>query len=269
VLSRTPNLDPVQARSPQFCRLAGLYMRRYMARNFHAVRISKSGRPRLAAGRPAIIYSNHPSWWDPALFIVLNTTWFAERPGYGPMDAAALDKYRFMRRIGIFGIEPETRRGARQFLRTALRILNNRHAILWVTAQGAFTDARARPVCLRPGVAHLAKRLPDAVLVPLAIEYPFWDERYPEALCRFGEPLHTGRTGADLSTVQSWQRTLELRLSANMEALAAEAMTRDPRRFEVLVRGAAGVGGIYDAWRRTRARLRGQHFRSEHGESEG
>ena len=64
--------------------------------------------------------------------------------------------------------------------------------MLWITAEGSFTDARTRPVRLRPGLAHLARRVPGATIVPLALEYPFWDERTPEALCRFGTPMESG-----------------------------------------------------------------------------
>ena len=57
-----------------------------------------------------------------------------------------------------------------------------------------------RPVRLRPGLAHLARRVPGATIVPLALEYPFWDERTPEALCRFGSAdgkrrRHRGASG--------------------------------------------------------------------------
>ncbi|HKF95736.1 MAG TPA: lysophospholipid acyltransferase family protein [Gammaproteobacteria bacterium] len=257
--------DPVRARSPAFCRLVGYTMRRYMRRSFHAVRVSKPGVAKLPPGRPAIIYTNHPSWWDPALFIVLGTGAFADRPGYGPMDAAALDRYRFMRRIGLFGIEAGTRRGAAQFLRTSLRILKNPDAMLWVTAEGAFTDPRERPVRLQPGVAHLASRVGNAVIVPLAIEYPFWNERYPEALCRFGEALHAK---ANRATVEDWQVLLEAQLTATMETLAAQARTRDFNLFEPVIQGAAGIGGIYDSWHRLSALVHGECFRPEHDDPE-
>jgi hypothetical protein len=41
-------------------------------------------------------------------------------------------------------------------------------------------------------------------------------------------------------------------------------MSRDPQRFEVLHGGQAGVGGLYDLWRRLRARLRGERFQAAH-----
>jgi 1-acyl-sn-glycerol-3-phosphate acyltransferase len=257
--------DPVRARSSVFCRVVGYTMRRYMQRSFHAVRVSKPGIAKLPPGRPAIVYTNHPSWWDPALFIVLATVAFADRSGYGPMDAAALDRYRFMRRIGLFGIEAGTRRGAAQFLRTSLRILKDPDAMLWVTAEGAFRDPRERPIRLQPGVAHLAKCISNAVIVPLAIEYPFWNERYPEALCRFGESLHAK---ANQDTVEDWQALLEARLTTTMDTLAAQARTRDFSMFEPVIQGAAGIGGIYDGWRRLSALMHGERFRPEHDDPE-
>jgi 1-acyl-sn-glycerol-3-phosphate acyltransferase len=192
--------------------------------------------------------------------MVVSTTLLHNRKCFGPMEAVQLERYRFMRRIGVFRVEPGTRRGAAAFLRTSSAILVDPKAVLWVTAEGTFADPRLRPVRLRPGTAHLMARLEGIVAIPLALEYPFWTERLPEALCRFGEPLQ-----GDRGSVASWQARLEEGLAATMDALAADAMARDPGRFELVLRGQAGVGGIYDLLRRARAALRGERFEPEHG----
>ena len=253
--------EVVAARSPARCAFFGSIMRRQMRRHFHAVRIAKAGLRRLPDGRAAIVYSNHPSWWDPAFYIVLATTRLPGRKGYGPMAAKELERYGFMRRIGVFGIEPGTPRGAAEFLRTSRAILADPEAVLWVTAEGRFADPRVRPVRLRPGTAHLMARTTGIVAVPLALEYPYWTERLPEAVCRFGEPMAAG----DGSSVATWQSRLEERLGAVMDALAADVLSRDPARFEVLLRGQSGVGGVYDLFRRARAMVRGERFVPEHG----
>lgn len=253
--------DVIASRSPTFCRFFGAIMRRQMRRHFHAVRIARTGLPRLPEAHAAIVYSNHPSWWDPALFIVLAGTFFSGRRGYGPMDAAALARYGFMRRIGVFGVEPDTRRGAANFLRASTAILSDPDAMLWVTAEGAFRDPRRRPVRLRPGTAHLLARLDRVVAVPLAIEYPFWTERLPEALCRFGEPIY----GDDCHSVADCLELLESGLVMTMDALAADSLMRDPDRFEIILHGRTGVGGVYDMFRRMRAAARGERFIAEHG----
>src|SRR5207253_10605254 len=50
----------------------------------------------------------------------------------------------------------------------------------WIAAEGQLTDPRVRPLRLRSGVGHLAARVRQAVLLPLALEYPFWEERTPD-----------------------------------------------------------------------------------------
>ena len=89
------------------------------------------------------------------------------------------------------------------------------------------------------------------MLLPLAIEYSFWNESRPEALARFGTPIATGRERG----VADWQALLEGALMATMDALAVESAARTPGLFVPLLRGGAGVGGIYDAQRRVRALL--------------
>ena len=58
---------------------------------------------------------------------------------------------------------------------------------------------------------------------------------------------------------------LTLALQDTMDALAADAMSRDPARFLQLLDGRVGVGGVYDLWRRGRAWLEGRPFHAGHG----
>ena len=254
--------EVVRLRSPAMCRFFERVMRRQMRRAFRAVRLAEPGVPcairSLPPDRPLIVYCNHPSWWDPAFAMVMIPRQFAGRACFGPIEAAMLDRYRFMRRLGLFGVEPGTRAGAAAFLRTSRAVLSQPSCMLWVTAQGTFSDPRARPVALRPGVAHLMAGLPGAVALPVALEYPFWGESRPEALARFGEPLDGSGTPA------AWHAWLEGALAETMDALAADAMARDPSPFRDLLRGQAGVGGVYDVWRRARALAGGERFSPEH-----
>lgn len=248
-------------RSAILFRLFSLYLHWYVSRHFHAMRISRSGLPRALAGRPLIVYSNHASWWDPAVFILLCAKLFRGRAGYGPMDAVALGKYGVLERMGVFGVDQADARGAATFLRTAMAVVAQPTQMLWVTAEGKFTDVRTRPLQLRPGLAHLVRRVPNAIILPLALEYTFWDESRPELLLRFGEPLLGNRQ----SSVAEWTQRLEQGLASTMDALAAESMTRNPALFTPLVRGGAGVGGIYDTWRWLRATAGGRRFDASHG----
>ncbi len=261
----TRRSDPASLRSEPLFRLFCFYLRFRLRRNFHAVRMSGAP-PSLPRGQPVIIYGNHPSWWDPALYLVLADRLFRGRPGYGPMEARALQRYGFFRRLGIFGLEKESMAGARRFLAVAQEVLAGSgpggRAMLWVTAEGDFTDQRQRPVLLRPGIAHLARAVPDAVLLPLAVEYAFWNESRPELLLRFGAPIP-----ADPAVrPAAWTHRLQDALTAEMDALACDAISREKARFRPVLRGSAGSSATYDLYRRGRARLAGRRFSAAHEE---
>ena len=163
-----------------------------------------------------------------------------------------------------FGVEQGTRRGAVDFLRTGAAILQQPGRLLAVTAQGRFADVRERPVRFQPGLAHLAGHVPQALFLPMAVEYVFWDDRLPEVLIRFGEPLALGRFSVGVLSIAERSRLLEQRMEMAQDALALEARRRDPAAFRVLLRGGAGQGGIYDWWRALRARCRGESFNPDH-----
>ena len=258
-------LPPVMVRrSPWLVRFFTRHVKRFqLRRNFHAVRLSRTGRPAPVPDGPLIVVLNHPSWWDPLIGFVL-TELFPDRAHYFPMDAHALQRYRIFQRLGAFGIELETRRGTREFLRTGRAILAQPRTALWITAQGRFADARERPVAIQPGVAHLARRLERAVILPLALEYPFWQARCPEALARFGPAIVLER-GAD-RTVAQWRMCIEQSLAGAQDALAGEAQSREPDVFETLVGGKAAVGSVHDFRRPLLARVFGKGFRPEHGD---
>jgi hypothetical protein len=95
---------------------------------------------------------------------------------------------------------------------------------VWVTAQGDFADVRKRPLNLRSGVGHLAARL----------------------------------QGKQTTT------RIEAALTASLDTLNAETQSRDPAKFSTLLGGSVGVGGVYDAFRRSAAFVSGQKFDASH-----
>lgn len=242
------------------------YSRRYLRRHFHSLRVSVRGLPLGGSGLPLVIYSNHASWWDALVGLVLKEEFLSERNGFAPIDAKALEQYGMFRKLGFFGVDQGTRRGAGQFLRTAETILHDPNALLVVTPQGRFADVRERPVRFAAGLGHLARRVERAVFLPMATEFVFWEERLPEILVRFGAPVEIkrGEPGVYFDA-KSWTSWLEQKLTATQDALAAEAQRRNPEDFQVVLSGGAGQGGIYDWWRAAKAKLRGEPFRKEHG----
>jgi 1-acyl-sn-glycerol-3-phosphate acyltransferase len=240
------------------------YSRHYIRRHFHSVRISRSGLP-PATKLPLVIYSNHASWWDPLVGLVLKSEFFADRTLFAPIDAAMLGRYRMFAKLGFFGVEQHSRRGAVQFLRAAEAVLKSPQHLLAVTPQSRFADVRERPVRFEAGLGHLATRVERALFVPFVAEYVFWEERLPEILVRFGEPVEVRREHTSALTPDGWTQQFEQKLQAAQEALAIDSQRRDPTAFETLLSGGAGQGGIYDWWRTLKAKVRGEAFNREHG----
>ncbi|MGF1583547.1 MAG: lysophospholipid acyltransferase family protein [Gemmataceae bacterium] len=251
-----------ERRKPYLIEWFQWYVKGYLGRNFHSVAISKTGPFPGDVSGPVIVVLNHPSWWDPLLCAQLATLW-KERPHYAPIDSVALEKMKFFEKLGFFGVDQDSMQGAAQFLATSKELMKDHNTVLWITGQGEFVDVRKRPIVLRPGVGHLASRLDQGCVIPLGLEYTFWTEKAPEALMRFGEPIRIENESD--RTSGSWTELLQDRLAATLDGLAEEAMQRNPELFEPLIaKGKAGIGGVFDWWRRFRSWSRGEKFRSDH-----
>ena len=254
----TPHPWPLLVRA--FVRYTNYYLRRH----FHSVRVGYVDYPAPPPPTcPVIVFLNHPSWWDPLVAICLAFRCFPGRTPYAPIEAHALQQYQFFARLGFFGVEPGTRRGAATFLRIGQAVLTQPASALWVTPGGQFSDPRVRPITLRPGLGHLVSRVQRGVLYPLALEYPFWHERTPEALARFGAPIVIEKEGT--YSPAEWTTLLSQRLEATQDALAQDACQRNYAAFRTLLNGTSGVGGVYDVWRRLRATIHGRSFHPQHG----
>ncbi len=247
------------------------YVRRYLRKHFHAVRLlaGEDGRPGWpdVGDEPLLVYTNHPGWWDPLVFLFLGERGFPGRMSYGPIDAKALGKYKFLERIGFIPIEPGTWRGSATFLRAAQVALSRSDVIFWITAQGEFADPRQRPIKIRSGVGHAVASAERGIVVPLAIEYPFWTERLPEAVAALGRPIRIA--DYPVRSADAWTECLAAELVATQDRLATAVIRRDPSQFTALMSGRAGVGPAYDTVRRIGAWLRGQRFDASHGGGAG
>ena len=248
--------------SPRVLALFMMYLRWYLPRHFHALRVAHADRfPRDA--RPLIVCINHASWWDPLVILTLSRYLAPKRFAYAPMEAEALRNYGFFSRIGAFPVDNSSARAGAQFLRHAADILSRADAILWVTPEGRFTDVRQRPIGWRTGTAALTRHLEHCTVVPLAVEYIFWDERLPEVLCEIGEPLFF--TSENSESTELRNARLETAMHELQDELAMGAQKRDTALFESVFAGGAGVSAPYDLWRRVKSAISGRPYVSEHG----
>ncbi len=249
------------------------FLKPYLRRHFQSIALHRgghwpSGEP---TGEPTVVYSNHPAWFDPLIAHYLNARLFAPRQFYAPIDAAALQQYQVFARLGFFGVDLQSTSGAAAFLKTSMAILGDAQSTLWITPEGRFCDVRDRSQPLMPGLAHLCSKLRSGRVIPMAMEYAFWQERLPLCLVMFGQPIAPARA-SDLAEQgqgrdkQGWNARLTDALRQTQDRLAESVIARDAAAFQPLLQGRSGAGGLYDFMRRWKCRLTGKPFRPEHGD---
>lgn len=219
------------------------YVRFYLRRNFHGLHLLPCGDMEELRDYPLLVCLNHPSWWDPLIALYLSQRFFPTRRQYAPIASEGLAKYRFFERLGFFGIDRCTRAGAARFLSLGETVLRQSNGAFWVTPQGAFSDIGLRPLVLASGVGHLASRLGRFAILPLALEYTFWNERLPESFSCFGKPLLVSDGRAQSSA--EWTRQIAAALEETQDQLRARVQRRNPADFDPLL---TGVGRLNEVW---------------------
>ncbi|MEZ6090137.1 MAG: lysophospholipid acyltransferase family protein [Pirellulaceae bacterium] len=242
------------------------YSFRLIRRHFHAVAMLRNAGSTLASipdDQPLIVYGNHPGWWDPLTAQLVCATYFPQRDFFAPIDAAALQRYRVLARLGFYPIEMASTSGAANFLKCSRAILRRPNSSIWLTPEGRFCDARDRGAELMPGLAHLCGKLDVGRVLPLAMEYPFWEERQPEMLIALGAPIDVAAY-ADCDK-SAWSRMLTDHLRATQDRLAEASISRETELFELVFRGSRGTDAVYDVARRLRSWVTRTPFQATHG----
>ncbi len=229
------------------------WMPKMFQRSFNAVRIARGTEGVLtsldAHAGPVIVVMNHQSWWDPLIAMFFSSRLTPSRQLLGPMELSQLRKFAFLRKLGVFGIEPDHPRSQPAMIDYLAReFAKSPKVSFWVTPQGQFADAR-EAIRIRPGVANVAARQEGVRVVSLAVEMAFWLDKKPEVLCRacvVDAPAVTSTSG--------WTRAITGAMQQNADALAGLVRARDESAFTVVASSGngGGVNPLYDLWLRAR-----------------
>lgn len=253
-------------------RVFGLFsgsVRRMFRRSFHGVYLDPGSIEVLGALNqhrgPAIVLGNHPGWWDPLVAVLLTRRYLPDRPMLAAMDRTELERFGILRRLGIFGIDPDDAGSLPaqvEFL--ARRFAERPNATFWITPQGEFTDVREE-IRLRPGAAAVAARIdPTPMVAALAMDYCFWNDRQPEVCLRVMPVEGKARSGVRLSTTD-WMRAMTGAMRENQRMLTERVLRRNPEEWVAVIppRKHQRTNPIYDLWLRVRGRSGGLRTRRE------
>jgi len=177
--------------SAWFISVFDIYCRWLFRRRFDSVDIQTNYRP--ADGRKTIYFLNHNSWWDGLIPFLLNQKLFHQK-ARGMMDLKQLRQYPFFRRLGVFSIDLSSGRSSMQSLRYAIRSLERPDAALYIYPQGKIEPFSTNNLQFRKGIGWLAKKVPDADLVPVAIYIHTKESDKPRLEIRAGHPIRVDRS---------------------------------------------------------------------------
>ena len=251
------SVDSLILRAKWSARFTGwfyLYVRRNFAKKFHAVRMERSSvaisKTLDDSSGPLMIVMNHCAWWDVLVFVYFYGAFVPTRRVTAPMDRVQLQRFSMFRRLGVFGIDPDSARTLPAMVRYVQgEIAIDPRAVILLNPQGKFFDVRS-PVEIRPGAAVLAAKIPNVRVVAAAVEYGFWTDARPEMFLRLRDvPTPTEPTTA------GWQRAIALVMQSNADELAACVMARDGDAFVSIIGGdKAKIHPVYDFWLRMTGR---------------
>jgi 1-acyl-sn-glycerol-3-phosphate acyltransferase len=251
-------------------RLFTLFTRWYVKRSFHSIRVFRPPAPEVRLPDSAgniVLYSNHPSWWDPLIGLVMVDKFFDQYRWYAPIASTMLNQYAFFRHLGFYGVHPQDVGSVRRFLQTTQAILSQKGSLIWVTPQGRFTDPRCRHIPLESGLSRMSSPHSQTTFIPVALEYPFWEERLPEVLVHFGSPIREPHPQSP-QEFHILQQKLQSALTCVQDELATFAISRNHDGCSHVEKREPGFFIIYDLWRTMLGWLKGQPpVRSHHSES--
>ncbi|MEX1365867.1 MAG: lysophospholipid acyltransferase family protein [Nannocystaceae bacterium] len=152
---------------------------------------------------PVLVVSNHSSWWDPIVLLVLTQLHLPRADAYAMMESANLQRLPFFAKVGAFGVDRSSRRDGAEATRYAVSLLDRPGRLVWVFAQGEERPLHERPLRFMGGAARVALRAPAAEVVPLAFAYGFGPVESPEVFVSVGAPLPAERSSAQTRAAQA------------------------------------------------------------------
>lgn len=199
-----------------------------------------------ARGGPVLILANHSSWWDSLLALWLTESELPDSEVYGMMDASNLERLRFFRWTGCFGVDLSSRRDGARATRYALELLKVRSTALWVFPQGAEQPPHL-PLRFMPGAAGIAKRAGCVPVVPVAFAYVFEGEEQPRVYISVGEPMSL-EDGASREAQERAVEAQRRRINLQLESRDQGFSTMFERQPTALSRWATACLDRFAGW---------------------
>jgi 1-acyl-sn-glycerol-3-phosphate acyltransferase len=187
----------------------------------------------VANPQPTIYVANHVALWDGGLASYLTHTFCKQDPFLMTAEQAMNPLFTWG---GAFGVNQSDPISAARSVHYAVGLLQKvPRCGLWVFPQGLIYPFSRRPLGFQPGVAYIAKRVNNVLLVPVTFYYSFAVNLRPEAFVSFGEPFSPSELSADPNVLT---RQIEAHVAHNMDQLESDLVNAHLNEFQTILRGS-------------------------------
>jgi len=189
-MAAQPSFIPAKE-SALFTKVFGSYTNILFRRRFDERHINIRYSP--APDRKTIYFMNHHSWWDGMIPLYLNHNYFHQN-ARGMMEGKQLRKHSFFSKIGVFSIDLDDPRSIMRSLRYAVDSMERPFSSLYIFPQGKIEPFMPDRFEFKKGLGWLAKKVPEADLVPIGIYIHTMRSDKPELHITVGNSIHVDRT---------------------------------------------------------------------------
>lgn len=183
---------------------------------------------------PIVLFANHHYWWDGYLGYWLIRSWRRRMVVW-------MESYRRFPPFGAVGALPfpsnDPIARARTIKRT-MQILSTEPAVLLLFPEGELHGDTERLLPFQRSLHWLSCRLPQAMLLPLAVHIEPSYHQYPRAYLCVGEPFESRATHS-----AQWLSDAASAVESLLHQTRAEARTSvdDAQGFQILLRGKLSI----------------------------
>lgn len=208
---------------------------RDLRRHFRAVYV-RGALPETTA--PIVLFANHHYWWDGYLGYWLIRSW-------GRRMVVWMESYRRFppfAAVGALPFPPNDPIVRARTIKRTVQILSREPAVLLLFPEGELYGDTDRLLPFQRSLHWLHCRLPQAMLLPLAIHIELSYHQYPRAYLSVGEPFESKAIDSG-QWLQDAARTVEQLLHqtrADARAIVDDA-AHSSRGFRVLLRGKLSI----------------------------
>jgi 1-acyl-sn-glycerol-3-phosphate acyltransferase len=153
--------------------------------------------PDIPEGKGLLLLPNHMSWWD-GFFADYICRKLHDRLFHVMMLEEQLRRFWFFRKVGAFSINPADRASTAETMCYANDVLNAGSVVV-MFPQGVLEPYDRRPFRLKESGLRMicGGGAEDFMVMPVGLKICYFTERYPDIICRFGDPIAQGMAVSD------------------------------------------------------------------------